>query len=126
MPVVRCGDHDGVDVFAIENRAEILDAGDVALEFGHLGNPPTQTGEPRVEPIVGRVEIGLIHIAQGDDLGIGLGDETLQKLAAAIAHADEAKPNLVVGSQHAARSQAHGGRGRGRGRDGRLGKAYDD
>jgi len=38
-----------------------------------------------------------------------MGQETPQELAAAIAHADEAEPDLVVGTQNAARRQAESG-----------------
>ena len=38
MPVVGGCDHHGVDVFTIENRPEILDAGDVSRDFRHLGD----------------------------------------------------------------------------------------
>ena len=51
--MVGRGDHDRVDILAVENRAEILDARDIALELRHLGNALAQTGEPRIEPVIG-------------------------------------------------------------------------
>ena len=121
VPVVGRGDHDGVDVLAIEHRAEILDAGDVPLDLRHLGDAFAQPGEPRVEPIIGPVEIRLVHVAERDDLGIRLRQEALQELAAAIAHADEAEPDPFVGPHRAARRQARGRR-HGRRRHGGLRK----
>ena len=97
VPVVGRCDHDGVDILAIEDRPEVLDPRDVALELGHLGDALAQTGKSRIEPIVVAVEIRLINVAEGDDLGIRVGQKALQELAAAIAHADEAQPDLVVG-----------------------------
>ena len=38
VPVVGRRDHDGVDVLAIEHRAEVLDARDVPLDRRHLGD----------------------------------------------------------------------------------------
>ena len=53
VPVVGRGDHDSVDILAIEDRAEILDARHIALELGHLGNTLAQTGESGIESIIG-------------------------------------------------------------------------
>ncbi len=113
VPVVGRRDHDGVDVLAIEHRAEVLDPRDLALDRRHLGDPLAQPGEPGIDPVIGPVQVGLIDVAQGDDLGVGMRQEALQELAAAIADADEAQPDPFVGPQHAARRQARGGRGRG-------------
>ena len=77
----------------------------------HLGDPLAQPGEPRIDPVVGAVQIRLVDVAQGDDLGVGMRQEALQELAAAIADADEAEPDPVVGPQHAARAGARGRRG---------------
>ncbi len=122
VPVVGGGDHDGVDVLAIEQDSKILDAGDVAFELRNPGNPLAQTGESRVEPIVGAGQVRLIDIAQGDDLGVGMSEEPSEELAAAVADADKAKPQPIVGSEHPARRHAHR-RGRGsRGLDGCLRK----
>ena len=99
VPVVGRGDHDGVDILAIEDRAEILDAGDVPFDLRHLGDAIAQAGEPRVEPIVSPVEVRLVDVAERHDLGIRMRQEALQELAAAIAHADEAQPDPFVGPE---------------------------
>ena len=76
--MVGRGDHHRVDVLAVEDGAEILDARHIPVEFRHPGNAFAQTGKPRIDPVVGRVEIGLIHVAQRNDLRIGVARKALK------------------------------------------------
>ncbi len=74
--MVGRGNHDRVDILAVKNGPEILDARHITLELRHLGNALAQTGEARIKPVIGRVEIGLIDVAQSHDLRIGLSQES--------------------------------------------------
>ena len=123
MPVVGSRDDERVDILAIEKRAEILDPADVAFQPGHLGDAFAQAGEARIEPVISAAQIGLVHIAEGDDPGVGLSEKALQELAATVPDADETEPQLFIGAQHATggRAETHGRRG-GCGRDGCFGE----
>ena len=99
VPVVGRGDHDRVDVLSIEDRAKVVDPRHIAVELGHLGDSLAQTGKPRIQAIVSTIEIRLVDVAQRDDLGIDVRQESFQELASAVSHADEAEPHLVAGCQ---------------------------
>ena len=45
----------------------------------------------------GEIEIGLVKVADGDHLGVLVGEKAVQNLVAAIAEADEADSDSVVG-----------------------------
>ena len=68
-----------------------------------------QVGEPRIDLVVVGVQIRSINIAERDDLRIGMGKEALEKLAAAVAHADEAKTDLVACPEHPGWGQRRSG-----------------
>ena len=81
MEMLRRGDQDGVDGFVVEQIA--------VVEIG-LG--------------VGRNQFGVfetlgIDIGEGDELGVGAGDGGFNVLHAAVAGADDAEADAVVGSQ---------------------------
>src|SRR5271157_1121511 len=68
--------------------------------------------------VVFGVQVRCIIIAERDNLRIGMGKEGLEKLAAAVAHPDETKTDLVACAEHPGRGQRRsstGGRGRHRG-----------
>ena len=117
VPVVGRGDHHRVDVLAIEERPEVLDARDVAGELrasGECASPGWRTAD---RPCRSRRSDRLIDIAEGDDPGVGMGQEPLEELAAAVAHADEAQPDLIVGPR-TRRGEASATRGAPRSRGG--------
>ena len=114
VPVIGRGDHDGVDIGPIEYAAEVLHPHHIGGNFGHARNTRPEAGETRIHLVILRIQIRCINIAECDDPGIGLGQERLEKLAAAVAHADEAQTDLVVRPEHACR---RGHRTRGRRRD---------
>ena len=54
------------------------------------------------------VQVRLVDVAEGDDLGILVGEERVEDLHAAVAHADAAEAHPVVGPDHPARAVAAG------------------
>ena len=78
MPVIGRGDDDGIDVRPVEHRAKI----------------PLQARRPRNE-LRGRLQDARIDIAQRRDLHLPELEERPQKLAAPVAHPDEAHPQPV-------------------------------
>src|SRR5262249_24409123 len=63
----------------------------------------------------GEVDVGLVDVAQGDDLGVLVGEEGVEDLVAALAQTDEAEADAVVGAQDARRRQGGEQAGPGRG-----------
>ena len=62
----------------------------------------------------GEIEVGLIQVAHGHDLGVRMDEERVENLVTAVAQADEAQANPVVRAEDAA--AAHRGADPGRGR----------
>ena len=46
------------------------------------------------------VQVGRVDVAERDDLGVGMGEEPLEELAAPVADADEAEADLIIGPEH--------------------------
>src|SRR5271157_290844 len=118
VPVVGCGDHDRVDVRPVQHGPEVLDPSHIGGKFCHAWNALPQAGEPRIDLVVFGIQVRCINITERDNLRIGMGKEGLEKLAAAVAHADETKTDLVACPEHPGRGQRRsgtGGRGRHRG-----------
>ena len=103
--MVGCGDHDRVDVRPVQHGPEVLDPSHIGGKFWHARNALPQAGEPRVDLVVFSVQVRSINIAERDNLRIGMGKEGLEKLAAAVAHPDEAKTGLVACADHPGRGQ---------------------
>ena len=87
MPVVGRVDDDRVDVLHVEQPAV------VAVPRG------LASGLSR-----GKIHVGLVDVAQGDDLGVLVREKGVEHLVAAVAQADEAQPHPVVGASHASRA----------------------
>ncbi len=96
-------DHDGVDILAVEDLAEILDARNSVRKLGHLGDPLAEAGKPRVKPIVGALKVRLIDVAERDDLGVRMRQECAEELAATIADTDERELDSLIGTPDAGR-----------------------
>src|SRR5262249_54858814 len=94
-----------------DDRVEVLAVEQLAVVVEHFG---TAAGLLR-----GEVEVGLVNVAQGDDLGVLVREERVEHLVAAIAEADEPEPDAVVGPKDVAGAQG-GGRGRGAGGRGKV------
>src|SRR5262249_6887535 len=90
VPVIWRGNHDGVDVLAIDEFAEIV------MQPGLTANFLLSCGQIR-----------LVDIAQADDLGILVAQERVEQLIAAIADADHPQAHALIAAQdrHAARVQ---------------------
>ena len=95
VPVVGRGDDHGVHVLQLEELAVVLEPLGVGADL-----------------LRGKVEVGLVDVADGDDLSVALLEKGVQHLVAAVAHADEAEAHAVVGAEDAE------GRKRGGGADG--------
>ncbi len=114
VPVVGRGDDERVDVRTVEQHAEVLHSDRAAGDLGHAGNTRAQASETWINLVVFGMEVRCVHIAERHDLRIGLRQERLQELAAAVAHADEPEPHLVAGGSRARRCRGrHGTSGRG-------------
>ena len=122
--MVGCGDHDRVDVRPVQHGPEVLDPSHIGGKFWHARNALPQAGEPRVDLVVFSVQVRSINIAERDNLRIGMGKEGLEKLAAAVAHPDEAKTGLVACADHPGRGQRRSGT-LGRGRQPRPSRSHD-
>ena len=100
--MVGRGDDHRVDVLAVEQAAEVFDPLDRPAEVGlPRGDALAQVLESRVDLVVLPVQIGLVHVAQSDDLGVLVGAESVQDLHAAVADADAAEAYAVVGPDDA-------------------------
>jgi hypothetical protein len=84
MPVVGRGDQDGVDVFRSEQRVVIGEGLCLAPGLFERG-----------------VEVLVIAIAERDDLDVGFFLKDAHHVAAAIARADDAETDSVIGAHHA-------------------------
>ena len=123
MPVVGRGDDHRVDVLLVEDAAEILVPLDRAAEFRQpRGDSVGQLLEMRMDLVELPVQIRLVDVAKGDDLGVLVSEERVEDLHAAVSDADAADAHPIVGPDHAARASGAGGRGRRRAREGRLGE----
>jgi hypothetical protein len=99
VPVVGGGNDDGVHVLAIEELVVVVEL--IRVRADLLG---------------GEVEVWLIEVADRDDLRVLVGEERVEHLVAAIAQADEADADAIVGAEHAAGAQGrHRHRGTGGG-----------
>ena len=87
MPVVGSGNGDRVDGFVFEQLAII----DVDLGFGQI--PLIHVGQPLANHV-------FINVANGGDLRVGDGGESLDVGEPLPADADHANPDAVVGSPH--------------------------
>ena len=86
MPVVRGADHDGVDIFAIEDLAEVemvAGVGGAVLGFGFQA-------------------ARFVDVAARDDFVLFGEFQLAQQILSATAGADGADPYAVVGSQNLA------------------------
>ncbi len=92
VPVVGCGDDDGVHVLEFEQLAVVLE--------------PLGAGADLLRR---EVEVGLVDVADGDDLGVGLLEEAVEHLVAAVAQADEAEADAVIGAEDAEGREGRGG-----------------
>jgi hypothetical protein len=80
--VVRRSNDDRVDIFLVKEPAKIMMEGGLAANL-FLGGYP----------------IGLIHVAQGHDVGIFVDHERVEQLITAVANADEAESNTIIAAQ---------------------------
>ena len=93
VPVVGRGDDDGVEVLAVEQLAEV--GVGIGLAAGLLA---------------GGEQVGLVDVADGGDLAIVVRQEGVEQLVAAIADADEAEADALVGAEDRARPRRRSGR----------------
>ena len=94
-PVFGGGGDDGVDVFAVQELAVVLQA-DAAVVLGGLHNP------------------GKVHVGESDEAKPALGDGQRHQLVAATADADYGHADAVIGPRRGQQA----GRNDVRGRDG--------
>jgi hypothetical protein len=62
----------------------------------------------------GEIEVGLVQVAKRHDLGVGVLEEGVEDLVAAIAEADEAHADAIACAEHAASADGRADPGRGR------------
>jgi hypothetical protein len=98
VPVVGGADDHGVHVLALQQPAVVAELPRVGADLAG-----------------GEVEVGLVEVADGDHLGVALGEEGVEDLVAAVAQADEAQADAVIRPEDLARRQGgpEGGRGSG-------------
>src|SRR5882724_6987325 len=84
MPMIRRGNDDRVHIFYLEQLSIIFELLWFAANF-----------------FGGKIKIRLVEIANRDDLGIGVFEESIEHLVASIAQANETKPDALVGSVNA-------------------------
>ena len=123
VPVVGRGDDHGVDVLAVEHAAKVLVPGHLSGELLPHLRCPLANGVDHLLAHQGAVpgQVRLVDIAQSHDVHVILGHEALEQLAPAIAHADEADPDLLIGAADRVQggraeeieAQRHAGRGGG-------------
>jgi len=97
VPVIGSRDADGVHVLAAEHPSEVALPGD----GGGDGHPHPGDAAHRLEARVdGRgvaLPVGLVDVAEGGDLDVGLGGEGVEELVSPVADADEADADAVAG-----------------------------
>ncbi len=103
--MVGCGDHHRANVRPVQHGPEVLDPSHIGGNFRHARNALPQAGKPRIDLVVFGVQVRRINNAERDNLRIGMGQEGLEKLAAAVAHPDEPKTNLVACAEHPGRGR---------------------
>ena len=90
VPVIGRGDHDGVDVLAVQELAHVGVSGDLFVAF--------------LETLHLRAEIGVVHVAEGHDANAGDLPETADFVPALAtdldprADADHGQSNVIVGA----------------------------
>src|SRR5262245_47156755 len=83
VPVVRRGDDHCVHVFHLQQLPIVLELSRATADL-----------------LRGEIHVRLMNVADGDDLGVFVLEETVQHLVAAIANRDAAETNAVIRSQH--------------------------
>ena len=91
--MVHGGDQDGVDVFAVENRAIVAGGGNAGILDGFLRGGVA----------------AVIKIADGDALNAGNAERSLEVFASANAGADGGEANGVAGRDRTRRGGEHMG-----------------
>jgi hypothetical protein len=98
VPVVGGRDADGVDVLAVEQPPEVP----LPRNRGRDGHPhPGDAAHRPVARVNGRgvaPQVGLVDVAEGGDLDVGLAGEGVEELVAPVADADEADADAVAGN----------------------------
>jgi hypothetical protein len=77
--VVRRGDEDRVHFLHLQNAAVVL-----------------LQANPAAEPFGLATQVRLVDVTEGNNLHIGVGQDRLQQLPAAVAHADKGNANTAV------------------------------
>jgi len=98
MPMVRrCDDH-CIDILAVEQTAKILITRYVGAELlGHPWNPAAERiQDPFVDFGIVPHQVRLVNIAKGDNFGVIVLQKTVEKLRAAVAHADKANADFFI------------------------------
>jgi len=98
VPVIGRADDDGIKIFEFEQFLVLFELPGLAADF-----------------FGGEIEVGLIKVADGDDLRIGVSKESVENLITAIAQADEAKADAVVSAKNTEAAEGGGGAGGGDG-----------
>ncbi len=106
MPVVGRGDDHRVDVFLVEDAPEVLVPLDRPSEFRQTRRHSVgERLEMRMNLVKLPVQVRLIDVAEGDDLGVLVSEERMKVLHAAVTDADAGDSHAVIRPDHAAGSR---------------------